>query len=204
MSRLALARIILVILLAAGCAASVQADTVNVFAISGTAVSSCIDTSGMPIFGCTPTTVGVAGALAVDVATGTALFEAVPFNAGTSGIFGTIGAFPAEKPFELPTPDGVALLVHDIFDLDTYLELDFATPTPGSLVGFDGSTIIPWPSAHSGVFDVDGFNFPFFKILSGSITPAIPTPEPSSLALIALGLGALLLMRKRMIRPLAV
>lgn len=199
-----LARIILAILLAGGCASRVRADTVNQFTISGTAVSSCIDIFGMPILGCTPIIVGVAGALAVDVTTGTALAEAVLFDAGTSGIFGTIGTFSGDKPIERPTPDGVALLVHDIFDLDTYLELDFATPTPGSLVGFDGSTIIPWPSAHSGVFDVDGFNFPFFKILSGSITPAIPTPEPSSLALIALGLGALLLMRKRMIRPLAV
>jgi hypothetical protein len=192
-----LARIILAILLAGGCASRVRADTVNQFTISGTAVSSCIDIFGMPILGCTPIIVGVAGALAVDVTTGTALAEAVLFDAGTSGIFGTIGTFSGDKPIERPTPDGVALLVHDVFDLDTYLELDFTTPTSGSLVGFDGNTISPWPNGHGGVFDVSSYSFPFFEILGGSITPVIPAPEPGSFVLILIGLRGLLVMCKR-------
>src|SRR5262249_27775178 len=102
-----------------------------------TAVSLCFDITGMPILGCTPTT--VTGALAVDVFTGTALAEAVLFFVAP----GAVGAFAGTPPLEeVPTPDGVGLLVLNIHDLNTYLELDFTTPIPGSLVGFDGSTIL--------------------------------------------------------------
>jgi len=56
------------------------------------------------------------------------------------------------------------------------------TQTPGSLVGFDGGTIL------SGVVhDNDGR--PIFSNITGSITPsAAPVPEPSSLALLGAGL----------------
>jgi hypothetical protein len=70
------------------------------------------------------------------------------------------------------------------------------------LLGFDGGTIIGWPDAQTVI--LDNSNTPLFYILGGSITPVLTSPEPGSLALLPLGLGALLLMRKRMIRPLAV
>jgi len=63
--------------------------------------------------------------------------------------------------------------------------------TPASLVDFTGGSII-------GVGVVkNATSAPEYSDLSGSITPA-PVPEPSSLALISLGLGALQVMRKRM------
>src|SRR5215467_4298365 len=94
------AGIILAILLAAGCVPRVHADAVSLFAIPGTAVSLCFDITGMPILGCTPTT--VTGALAVDVFTGTALAEAVLFFVAP----GAVGAFAGTPPLEeVPTPD---------------------------------------------------------------------------------------------------
>jgi len=67
-----LARIILVILLGAGCASHLRADTISLFSILGTAVTSCISHgTGLPIPGCAPTLEGFAGGLALDVTTGT-------------------------------------------------------------------------------------------------------------------------------------
>ena len=80
---------------------------------------------------------------------------------------------------------------------DAALTLDFTTTmTPGSLVGFTGGSIFGLSVLNNTTAA------PEYSDLSGSIAPA-PAPEPSSLALIPLGLGALLIMRKR-IRPLAV
>ena len=81
---------------------------------------------------------------------------------------------------------------------DAALTLDFTTTTtPGSLVGFTGGNIFGLSVLNNAT------GAPEYSDLTGSITPA-SAPEPSSLALIPLGLGALLVMRKRMIRPLAV
>jgi len=71
-------------------------------------------------------------------------------------------------------------------------------PTPGSLVGFTGGT-----NVGSHVI-LSRTTADVYRGSSGSITPVTAAPEPSSLALLPLGLGALLLLRKRMIRPLAV
>jgi hypothetical protein len=201
MSRLVLARIILVFLLAAGCAASVQADTVNVFAISGTAVQSCLShPSGVPIPGCTPTLEGFAGGLEVDVTTGIVLAAEVLGPAVLSPALGTpvfsVPFFGCTCIGMGPLPNGISLSLLGGAG-DFILTLDVTTPLPGSLVSFDGGAIIG-----GSVSETDGIPDAFIR--GGSITPAIPTPEPSSLALIALGLGALMLMRKRMIRPLAV
>src|SRR5215472_212908 len=75
---------------------------------------------------------------------------------------------------------------------DAALTLDFTTTmTPGSLVGFTGGSIFGLSVLNNTTAASE------YSDLSGSITPA-PAPEPSSLALIPLGLGALLVLRKRM------
>jgi PEP-CTERM motif len=70
------------------------------------------------------------------------------------------------------------------------LDLTFSTiPTPGSLVGMTGGTIV------SGqVVDIKSGGFPLFQGFSGTISTGLSSavPEPSSLALLALGFLACL------------
>jgi hypothetical protein len=73
---------------------------------------------------------------------------------------------------------------------DAALTLDFTTTmTPGSLVGFTGGNIFGLSVLNNTTAA------PEYSDLSGNITPVA---EPSSLALIPIGLGALLLMLRRM------
>jgi len=171
---------------------SAEADTVNVFAISGTGYHNCLDPSFQPIPGCTSTTSGFAGALEVDATTGTPIELAGLgpgigfFGSSFSGVFpglGVIGATPNGSCLE----QGEALIAE-------YLILCFTTPTPGSLAGFDGGAI-----TGGGLFDNN--NYQYFFITGGSIT-LVAAPEPGSLTLILAGFGALLVMRKRIAQRL--
>jgi hypothetical protein len=185
------------VLIVTVCPSYTRADTIGVFSISGTSLSSCLYTTGVPILNCTPNLQPFAGALEVDVTTGTAI--TIQLLGPVLGTFtSTILGQPITPVVSPSGNGGVRLLTPSPTDpLTTYLEVDFTTATPGSLVGFDGGTIVGWPSGHSGVFDISSFNFPFVYILSGSITP-VTVPEPSSLTLIMLGLAGLVVMRKRM------
>jgi hypothetical protein len=170
-----LARIILGVLLAAGCASCVHADTISLFTISGT---GCSVLEGSP--GCIAPIESFAGDLAVDITTGIVVAINVLIDGfDFSPFFGGIAAFT-------PNIDLCNPLIAEC------LRLDLVTPTD-SLVGYDGGAIL---GVESGIFDTN--NFQEFDILGGTITPVVATPEPSSLALILAGFGALLVMRKRM------
>jgi hypothetical protein len=186
-----LARIIFVILLAAGCRSQLRADTISVFTISGTDISSCLLVGpGTPIPGCTPTSGEFAGVLEVDATTGAAI--AMDILSTNFGEFRNI--WPGIDFNFRPGLIGNCLAQGS--PIAEVLYLCITTPTPGSLLGFERSTIIGWPNA--GSFVLDNSNVPLFYILGGSIMPVLQTPEPSPFALILIGLGCLLVMRKRM------
>jgi len=92
-----------------------------------------------------------------------------------------------------PLPNGISISILGGAG-DIILTLDVTTPLPGSLVGFDGGAIIG-----GKVSETDGITDAF--ILGDSIKPV---PEPSAFALLLLGLGGLLVMRKRMVHRFAV
>ena len=186
------ARIIFVILLAAGCGARLSADTTSVFTISGTDISSCLSVAGgMPIPGCAPTFGEFVGALEVDATTGTP----IAMDILSTNFFDFRNMIPGiDFNFRPGLVAGNCLAQGS--PVAEVLFLCISTPTPGSLLGFGGSTIFGWPSAGSVVLDTSGI--PLFYILGGSITPVLQSPEPGSFALILLGLGSLLVMRKRM------
>lgn len=106
--------------------------------------------------------------------------------------------FPMVEPFtyiynSLPSGNNWELTAYNTDSQE--LDLTFSTtPTPGSLVGMTGGTII------SGqVIDIQSGGFPLFQGFSGTISPSLDSavPEPSSLALLALGFLALAFARKR-------
>jgi hypothetical protein len=188
-----LTRMILGMLLAVGCAPRAHADTYSVFSISGTDISACLVIStGTPIPGCTPTPGEFAGALEVDATTGVPIAMSIL----STNFFDFNSQFPDGflYPPSLPAFPGSCL--EQGSSINEVLYLCITTPTPGSLLGFDGSSIIGWPSAESVVLDTSGI--PYVYILGGSITPVLPTPEPCSSALLLAGFGVLSMMRKRM------
>jgi hypothetical protein len=78
-------------------------------------------------------------------------------------------------------------------DLNLVAYLPYSTtPTPGSLVNFDGGTI----TNDGYVFDYFAVDH-LFAIDGGTITPAVGTPEPASIALLLMAMAVLLVIRKR-------
>jgi hypothetical protein len=184
-----------VTLFAAGSARLARADTIDLFTISGTWAYSCVDPTGQPILGCTPTSEGFAGDLGVDVTTGTVMSMDVLFPNGNAISEYSTAIQGFAHPSVFPAENGMEIQLGNPYF--SYLQLVFTTATPGSLVGFDGGTILSGDNL-SGVYDLGLFKF--WNILGGSITPVTPTqtPEPSALGLILLGLAgcSLLVLRK--------
>jgi len=168
---------IFAIFLAAICAPYAQADT---FDVSGTALNVSTGSLGSCASGAT---CAFSGTLTIDVTSGSLTAMNITFPGFTS--------FTSPQFAEpINTSDFFIGALNS--SGDAALTLDFTTTmTPGSLVGFTGGSIFGLSVLNSTTAA------PEYSDLSGSITPA-PAPEPSSLALIPLGLGALLVMRKRM------
>jgi hypothetical protein len=88
-------------------------------------------------------------------------------------------------------------LVDSSFDS---LFLDFPTPTPFSLFGYDGGPL------DAGTLSSPGPGFSsvtLWTLSTGTLTP-VPAPEPSSIALMLAGIGCLLVMRKRIAQGLPI
>lgn len=106
--------------------------------------------------------------------------------------------FPMVSPFtyisnSLPSGNSWELTAYNTDGQE--LDLTFSTtPTPGSLVGMTGGTIV------SGqVLDIQSGGFPLFQGFSGAISPSLGSavPEPCCLGLLALGFLALWFARKK-------
>lgn len=157
------------------CAPYAHADTITTFNVSGIAANN----TGGPLGACPRGSLcSFSGTLGVDVTAGT--------------ITGVNIKFPGLSPFNavsccagagfLPANNGVQSLA-----------LIFTTaPTPDSLVGFDGGSILPEGQVTTGPDYYD------YTVDGGSITAPTPTvPEPRSLVLMLAGLGALSLFAVR-------
>lgn len=160
-----------------------QADTISTFDVSGTALNDSTGVLGSCASGAT---CAFSGTLTMDVTNGNLTAMDVTFP-GLASFTSPQFADP-----ESPSVWFIGAFNGSGSGVDA-LTLFFTTPmTTGSLVDFNGGSII-------GVGVVkNATSAPEYTDLSGSITPASQTPEPSSLALISLGLGALLGIRKRM------
>lgn len=163
-----------------------QADSSEKFDVSGTATDVYpFETLGSCSLG---DVCSFSGTITVDTTIGTITAADL--------VFPGLGAF-TNLPSE--TPGGGVQSAGNLYaaragypDLVAYLPYS-TTPTPGSLVGFKGGTIT---SGGLGfVFDYFG-NDIVYAINGGTITPAVSSPEPSSVALLLVAMTVLLSIRK--------
>jgi hypothetical protein len=178
-SRLLLPILLVSSVLALCLAPSARADTVSTFDVSGSLVQGGT----------------FSGTLTIDVTSGTVTGLDITFPGlsafNTLGYSEKIGPEAASPWFVIGVNDPNPFCL-----VCWYTWLEFTTmPTPGSLVGFTGGTIIDGSVAY--VPTEDGL----YRIAAGSITPApTATPEPSSMLLLAGGLTGLLGLRRKIVR----
>jgi len=186
--------IILTVLLGA-CAGVARADDVTLD-VSG---SLTLAGSGgsCSVSGCT-----LGGTLVIDNTAGTVVSADVTMG----GESPTVGPFTDVLGVALDSTLDVTSLVLEDASGDS-LNLEFATPTEGSLVSYDGGPLTPWSfSLKDGTIvtvEVDGGGH--YGLTSGSLTAEVtPTPEPSTVGLMLIGVGLVGLgMRKRIARGLS-
>jgi hypothetical protein len=106
--------------------------------------------------------------------------------------------FAGESPVVGPFTTGVQLFVTnfgpgfpntllEIEDsLGNPLFLGLSTPTPGSVVGYDGGPLLPQPSFFFTIYDDIAGGV--WSLTSGSVTAATVSPEPPSYLLLVSGL----------------
>jgi hypothetical protein len=184
--------ITLAVLLVAIGAPNAHADTVTLD-VSGTmtasAPGSCLGSTVLPL--CT-----LGGDIVINNTTGAIISVDVTIT-GASPTFGPFTTAIQLFDFGLgrtllrirgPASQGLSVI-----------DLVFDTPTPGSLVNYDGGALTTATSAESTQAPCSvGTNPPCIYFLStGELTPAVAAPEPSSVALMLLGIGLVFVMRKR-------
>jgi hypothetical protein len=181
--------IILAVLLGAG-AGVARADDIT-FIVSGSLAI------GSPGSSCaSPCTLG--GTLTINNVTG-ALVSADITLSGESPTYGPFTTYQTPYPTSF---EGSSLL--DLYDsVSDVMVLHVSNPTPGSWVGFDGGSILPFVTSPTGVLGYSGVCPPpgcdttdsgHFVITAGSLTPV---PEPSSYLLLGTGLLGLLALTAR-------
>jgi hypothetical protein len=170
--------IMLAVLLVAIGAPNAHADTVTLD-VSGSLAPNG-GTASCSGSGCT-----LGGDIVINNTTGAVISEDVTM----SGESPTVGPFTVD--LGIKGPGGFTEL--QIGDSGgNLLDLFFVTPTAGSLIGYDGgalesiSGVVIFPSAGS-----------WAPLSAGALTPAVAAPEPSSYALMLLGVGLVFVMRKR-------
>lgn len=159
----------------AACAPYAHADTISTFNVSGT--TTLIGGVGSSFGTCFEgVTCSFSGTLSVDVT-----------NGEPTGVDITFPGFTAFNSWG----DSFSYLTSDwaigVFNSNRvgFLELLFTTgSTPGSLVGFDGGSIVGGGAVQTST------DLILYQNISGSIT-APTVPEPGSLLLMLAGLGAL-------------
>lgn len=171
--------IILTVLLGAGASIS-RADTIITLAVSGslTAVNSpgtCL------ISGCT-----LGGNIVIDTTTG-AFISAVITMSGGSPSVGPFSTFVSV----IPSVGLTRLALTD--SSGNFIDLFFATPTIGSLVGYNGGALDPL----TGVGVPPPAPPPTWLLTSGALTP-VTTPEPNSVVFLLAGTGFVFVMRNRL------
>ena len=163
--------IILAVMIVAVGAPNAQADTVTTFDVSGTVEPAVSFLTGTTF----------SGTLTIDVTSG-----------AITAVDITFPGLPIFDRLVFQGPDGSDWDVSARTSIGVVgLFLSFTTaPTPGSLVGFTGGTI-------TGREVIDALEDPLYNVTGGSVTAPTATPEPSTVALMLLGVGLVFVLRKR-------
>lgn len=169
--------IILTVLLGTG-AAIARADQITLD-VSGSLVA--VNSPGTcSVTGCT-----LGGDIVINNTTGAVISADITMSGESPSVgpFSTFGSV-------IPSVGLTRLALTD--SSGNFIDLFFATPTVGSLVGYDGGALDPL----TGVGVPPPAPPPTWLLTSGALTP-VTTPEPSSLVFILAGIGLVFVMRKR-------
>ena len=151
-------------------AQTLRADDIVTLDVSATLFAALSPASCSPAGSCT-----LAGTLVIDSTTG-AIISADITGSGESPVIGPFTSFSPPGAFQGDT----TMLFTDSSEDD--MKLVFPTPTLGSLVGYDGGTIIE--KGHSFISNPD--SGATWDLNSGALTAE--TPEPSGWLLLGTGL----------------
>jgi hypothetical protein len=175
--------IVLTLLLGAG-AGIAHADTVTLN-VSGSLLPTGIGSS------CSGSGCTFGGDIVINNTTGAIISEDVTI----SGESPSVGPFTHD--FGLSPTGGLTQLGIGDSTGDT-LNLVFPTLIPGSVIGYNGGTLTAAATAID-IIPPPNPSFPgWFLEPAGALIPAVtPTPEPSSVALMLLGVGLVFVLRKR-------
>jgi hypothetical protein len=133
------------------------------------------------------------GHFVIDNTAGTVLSGSGDLNITASGFSPSVGAFTTNN--SIASSGGLTVLHFTDSAVDDELILEFSTPTPGSLVGYTGGSLVP-PSI---VSELEGNNLPTWKLSTGTLTAekaAVPAPLIGRGLPVALAFGIILFATK--------
>jgi hypothetical protein len=163
-------------------AALARADDVTLNVSGSLAVANPPGTCS--VAGCT-----LGGDIVINNATGTVISQDVTM----SGESPSVGPFTTFVNLQSIVGETRLALVDSSAN---WIEFFFATPTPGSLVGYDGGAL----DTLTGVGVPPPAVPPTWLLITGALTP-VTTPEPSSVALMLAGIAFLFLFTRKPTAP---
>lgn len=175
--------------LALGCLGSAGIARANTITFNVSGSLSANGAASCSASGCT-----LGGTLVIDNTAGTVLSANVTMSGGSP----IVGPFINFNPAGVGIYTGPSGLTTGLIFFDSAggnaAVLLFATPSLGSLIGYNGGSLFGFNGSGTYVTGYATVPYADWHLTSGSLTPSVVTPEPSSVVLTISGIGFLFLL----------